>query len=180
MFNYAVEIVKGAINIILDIFDGLFTGIKQIFDGIIMIFKGDFKNGFISIGKGILNILIGIINGFISGLNALLYPIRSLIVAGGNILGKNWNMSNISIPKIPLLARGTVVSRPTPAIIGEAGAEMVMPLENNLEWLDVLADKLASRIGTGGGSYIIQLDSRTIQRGFAKQQKEHAFATNGR
>ena len=129
VFKYAVEIVKGAINVILDVCNGLFTGIKQIFDGIIMIFKGDFKNGFISIGKGILNILIGVINGFISGLNAILYPIRDLIVQGGRILGKNWTISSVSIPKIPLLATGGIVDVPRKgvniggAIAGEAGAE---------------------------------------------------------
>ena len=55
-----------------------------------------------------------------------------------------------------------------------------MPLENNLEWLDILADKLASRIGnTGGGAYVINLDGRTIQRGIAKRKQELSFATNG-
>lgn len=105
--QWIAEIFKGAIEIVLDVFDGLFTGIKQIFDGILLIFRGDFKNGFINIGKGIVNILIGIINGAIAGINAILYPIRALIVETGKILGKNWTMSNISIPKIPLLEVGT-------------------------------------------------------------------------
>lgn len=105
--KWIAEIFKGAIQLVLNVFDGLFTGIKQIFDGILLIFKGDFKNGFINIGKGIVNALIGIINGAIAGINAILYPIRSLIVEAGKILGKNWSMSNISIPKIPLLDVGT-------------------------------------------------------------------------
>lgn len=105
--QWIVEIFKGAIQVVLNVFDGLFTGIKQIFDGILMIFKGNFKNGFINIGKGIVNILIGIINGAIAGINSILYPIRSLIVEAGKILGKNWTMKNISIPKIPLLDVGT-------------------------------------------------------------------------
>lgn len=105
--KWIAEIFKGAIQVVLNVFDGLFTGIKQIFDGILLIFKGDFKNGFLSIGKGILNALIGIINGAIAGINAILYPIRSLIVEAGKILGKGWSMSSISIPKIPLLNVGT-------------------------------------------------------------------------
>lgn len=56
-----------------------------------------------------------------------------------------------------------------------------MPLENNMEWLDLLANKLASKInGSGGGYYIINLDGRTIQRGIARKQQELAFSTNGR
>ena len=55
-----------------------------------------------------------------------------------------------------------------------------MPLENNMEWLDILADKLTKKMGNSGGSYIIQLDGRTIQRGIARKQQELAFSTNGR
>lgn len=43
------------------------------------------------------------------------------------------------------MATGGIVSRPTRALIGENGAEMVLPLERNTEWMDMLA----ARIGTG-------------------------------
>ena len=134
---WIAEMFKGAIQGIMDYFDGMFTGIKQIFDGIIAIFKGDFKNGITSIGKGIANIFIGIINSVTGGLNGVLYPIRALIVEAGKILGKNWTMSNISIPRIPLLAAGGIVNNPgrgVPigrAIAGEAGAEGVIPLTDS-------------------------------------------------
>lgn len=49
--------------------------------------------------------------------------------------------------KVPALATGGIVSSPTLAMIGEAGKEAVMPLENNAEWLDKLADKLATKMG---------------------------------
>lgn len=101
------EPIKFAINTIKSLFGGLFTGVKQILDGIILICKGDFKNGLISIFKGILNILIGIVNTFINGINLIISPIRSLIVGAGNILGKNWTMDNIKIPTIPKLDAGT-------------------------------------------------------------------------
>lgn len=45
------------------------------------------------------------------------------------------------------LATGGIVSSPTLAMVGEAGKEAVIPLENNTEWLDKLADKLASKMG---------------------------------
>ena len=91
--------------------------------------------------------------------------------------GKRWG---VNIPQIPRLAKGGIISQPTQAIIGEAGREAVVPLENNMEWLDILADKLASKIGGNGGSYIINMDSRVIQRGIAKRQQELAFVRNGR
>lgn len=52
-------------------------------------------------------------------------------------------------PKIntPALAAGGIVTSPTLAMIGEAGKEAVVPLENNTAWLDKLADKLATKMG---------------------------------
>ena len=49
------------------------------------------------------------------------------------------------------LATGGVVRRATSAIIGEDGAEAVMPLEKNTGWID----RLASRLNGGKGGIII-------------------------
>ena len=43
---------------------------------------------------------------------------------------------------VPKYARGGVFESPHIGIIGEAGAEAVMPLENNTEWIDILAHKI--------------------------------------
>ena len=43
------------------------------------------------------------------------------------------------------MAKGGIVKQATRAIIGEAGAEAVVPLENNTEWIDLLAEKLGGR-----------------------------------
>lgn len=145
----------------------------MVLEGFQQIFRGIFDSLW-SIAKAPLNLIIRGINSLIRGANKIHFDVPDWVPGlGGKTFGFN-------IKEIPLLARGTVVSKPTPAVIGEAGAEMVMPLENNLEWLDVLAGKLAEKIGNNGGSYIIQLDSRVIQRGLAKQQQELAFVKNGR
>ena len=52
-----------------------------------------------------------------------------------------------NIPKIPELATGGIVDRATTAVIGEAGREAVLPLENNTGWMDTLAGKLADMVG---------------------------------
>lgn len=46
-------------------------------------------------------------------------------------------------------AKGGIVRQATNAIIGEAGAEVVMPLENNTGWIDMLAEKLGAQMGSG-------------------------------
>ena len=131
----------------MNLFDGLFTGIKQIFDGILML-GDDLSGGLKLIFKGIGNIFIGVLNFIIDAINAFISPLRALIVTAGKVTGNNWTMDDIKIPNIPKLAKGGIVSKPTQAIIGEAGREAVVPLENNTEWLDMLAEKLEG-IGTG-------------------------------
>lgn len=43
---------------------------------------------------------------------------------------------------VPMLAKGGIVNGPTLAMVGEAGKEAVMPLENNTGWIHELAEKL--------------------------------------
>ena len=64
-----------------------------------------------------------------------------------NILSSfNYSLNpNVSAPA---LANGGIVNSPTMAMIGEAGKEAVVPLENNTAWLDKLADKLATKMGS--------------------------------
>ena len=62
------------------------------------------------------------------------------------------SISQLGMISIPKLARGGIVNQPTQAIIGEAGREAVLPLENNTEWMDILADKISSRLGTSSNN----------------------------
>lgn len=105
--QFITEPIKLAIDTAKKLFGGLFTGIKQILDGIIQIFKGNFKAGIVSVFKGIGNICIACLNTLINGLNAVISPIRLLIVAVGKVMGKNWSMSSVKIPTIPKLDTGT-------------------------------------------------------------------------
>lgn len=64
--------------------------------------------------------------------------------------------------KIPYLATGGVVNRATMAMVGEAGREAVLPLDRNTGWMDELALRLASTIGsaqiTGGGELVVEIN----------------------
>ena len=78
---------------------------------------------------------------------------------------------------IPKLAVGGIVNRPgkgVPAIIGEAGAEAVLPLENNTEWMDVLAEKIGGNV-----TIPIYLGGKKIAEYVVDLQKKQAFAKNG-
>lgn len=52
-----------------------------------------------------------------------------------------------NVNMMPALAAGGIVTSPTLAMVGEAGREAVIPLENNNEWLDKLANKIAGKMG---------------------------------
>ena len=189
-FDEIIEFVK---NVFTGNWEGAWKNIGNIFNNI---FEGAGKtlgtllnvigNILVSIGKTAGNIIGNtfktIVNAVLKTIeNVLNSPIRAingLIGVINNVPGINLGYLNTF--SLPRLAKGGVISQPTQAIIGEAGKEAVVPLENNMEWLDMLADKLASKIGTSGGSYIINLDGRTIQRGQAKKRQELAYATNGR
>lgn len=53
-------------------------------------------------------------------------------------------------PTISFAARGGVFRSATLTMLGEAGTEAVVPLENNTGWMDVMAQRLGERMGFGG------------------------------
>lgn len=147
------------LNAFLAITRGIFDSIKRIFGGIIEfiagVFTGNWKrawqgvqdifggimNGLQALVKAPLNGVIGLINAAISGLNKIKLPSID-IPFFGTVGGWGFN-----IGKIPYLAKGGIIDNPTLAMVGEAGKEAVVPLENNTQGLDLLAAKLMERLG---------------------------------
>ena len=70
--------------------------------------------------------------------------------------------AGVYAPYIPYLAKGGVVTSPTLAMVGEAGAEAVMPLQNNTGWIDVLASKLSTKMGGGNTHITLELDGKVV------------------
>lgn len=129
-------------------FIGMWEGIKKVASGVAE-FIGSIFETKINIVKGIINGVISLINGAISAINKISVKIPDWVPEfGGSTFGVN-------IPKIPKLAQGGVIDRPTLAMVGEAGKEAVMPLENNTAWIDKLADKLSGKMQTKNVTYNI-------------------------
>ena len=174
------DVIKNSLNL----FEGLFIGVKQILDGIIRIFKGDFKNGINSAMKGIGNIIISVLNTVINGFNAFILPMRGLIVAAGKITGKKWTMNTIKIPRIPRLAKGGIINQPGrgvpigygQAIGGENRSEGVIPLTDSQQM---------ALLGETIGKYVkinnvidVNMDSRRINRILQNSSDRVNFASN--
>lgn len=58
------------------------------------------------------------------------------------------SISKLGLIDIPQLATGGITTGATMAMIGERGREAVLPLENNTQWMDALADRIAARNNT--------------------------------
>ncbi len=124
--------------------------------------------------KAPLNAVISLINGAINGLNRISVDIPDWVPGFG---GKTFG---ISIPNIPYLAKGGIIDSPTLAMVGEAGKEAVVPLENNKGGLRELASLLLAEMGPrnsnndsfGDGDLILQIDGTVIGRVALKQLRK--------
>ena len=127
-------------------FINMWDGIKKTFSGLAS-FIGNIFSTVGGMIKGYINGYIKLINGVINTINKIKIPEWKIF---GSLAGKGLNLKTI-----PLLARGGIVDNPTLAMVGEAGKEAVMPLENNTAWIDKLADKLSGKMQASNVNYII-------------------------
>ena len=144
-----IDALTGVCEFIGGIFTGdwekVWTGIKDIFGGIWDAMVGIIKIP-INLIIGIINFLLGAVEGLINliidGLNLLSFDIPDWVpFVGGSTFG--FDIEPVSFGKIEYLAKGGIVNRATPAIIGEAGKEAVLPLENNTGWMDILVKRIS-------------------------------------
>ena len=104
----------------------------------------------------------------------------SLEKTGQEMASSFYSSSNFNGNTLPKLARGGIVNNPrkgVPLIAGEAGAEAILPLDNNTEWMDTLAEKI--RAGAQSIVIPIYLNSRKIAEEVIDLTKQRNFATNG-
>ena len=158
---------------VLKLFDSLKTGLKSKLEGIWGSFK-DFINKILGGVENMINKPVSALNMLISKLNSLKINLPEIL--GGGTIG--FNISPFNSISIPRLARGGIVDKPTLSLIGEAGREAVVPLENNTEWMEKLASMLGSTIaaalaplqqsttapqsGAQDGKMVLNLDGQTI------------------
>lgn len=150
-------------NFFGDIFSKAWKKVKDIFSTGGKIFDG-IKDGIVNAFKTIVNAIITGINKVIAlpfkGINWALNKIKSIDILG--LKPFDW-IDTIDVPQIPKLAKGGITNGATLAEIGEAGREMVLPLEANTQWMDLLADKINQRQGRSlPTKLILQVNGRTF------------------
>ena len=150
-------------NFFGDIFSKAWKKVKDIFSTGGKIFDG-IKDGIVDAFKTIVNAIITGINKVVAlpfkGINWALNKIKNIEILG--LKPFDW-IDTISVPQIPKLAKGGITNGATLAEIGEAGREMVLPLEANTQWMDLLAEKINQRQGRSiPTKLILQVNGRTF------------------
>lgn len=171
IINSLEVIFMGLTNFIGGVFSGnwrrAWFGVRQIFESIV--------SGLSHIFKAPLNFMIDGINKFLSGISKVKIPDWVPGVGG----------KGFSIPRIPRLAKGGIVSASTIANIGEAGTEAVIPLQRNTQGLDMIAEKISERLSLSqndgtGATYVIKLvldDGRVITKMVIDNIKDYEART---
>ncbi|MDW8667585.1 hypothetical protein Q7V90_05265 [Streptococcus suis] len=165
-------------------FSEAWNGITNAFSNVVGFFRGIYDNivsWFSNIGgavatavsgafryamNGVFATIENAVNGFISMINGVIGLIN-------NIPGVS--LGSIGYVNLPRLARGGIVDSPTVAMIGEAGKEVVMPLENTgfLQTMgrvvggavvNALGGGLQQSSGLPSGDIVIVIGSREFGR----------------
>ena len=168
----------------------VWTGIKSIFSTIINYVKSTFKNAWSTawnsiktifsnvfnslkgIVKAPLNFVIDAVNKVIRGINKFKINIPSWVASLAGVKGGS---IGFNIATIPRLAQGGIVTSPTLAMIGEAGAEAVIPLERDSAVLNKLVNRIMERLDAlslGSGDVIIQIGGEEVGRIAMEQIKK--------
>lgn len=119
----AMEWIGKGISLVADMFTQAWDAIRNAWSNAGTFFSNLFE-GIKNVLKNALNGIIWFVNKMIDGINILLAPLRTVIMAVGNLFGANWTMGDVKIPQIPALAEGGVTARPGWAVTGEEGPEL--------------------------------------------------------
>ena len=148
-----ITVAKGVVQFVSGGFAGDW---EKAWEGVQNVFKGiwdampDFVKTPIRAVIGFINSMIGAvergINSVVQAANGLSFDVPDWVPGiGGETFG--FDFEKVSLPRIPQLAKGGVVTQSTLALIGESGDEAVMPLEHNTAWISTLAGDITSRMG---------------------------------
>lgn len=164
-FTSAYNAVRNAFSSIGSFFSGVWSTVKSIFVNAGQMVGSAVGGAFKGAVNAVLGTIENIVNGFINMINGVIGVINAI---PGVSLGY---INGISLPR---LARGGIVDSPTIAMIGEAGKEAVVPLENTgfLQTMgrvvsSAVADVIGNNQPTSGGltgDIVIQLGGTEYAR----------------
>lgn len=151
--NGFITVATGVIGFVNGVFSGDWS---KAWEGVKTVFKGvwdampDFIKGPIKLIIGFVNSMIGAIengiNFVVRGMNNLQFDVPDWVPGiGGETFG--FDLNEISLPRIPQLARGGVLEKGQVGLLEGNGAEAVVPLEKNTKWISRVASTMSDEFG---------------------------------
>lgn len=167
IFASAYNAVVNAFSNIGGFFSGVWATVKSIFVNAGQMVGSAVGGAFRSAVNAVLGTIENVVNGFVGMINGVIGMINKI---------PGVSLGSIGYVSLPRLARGGIVDSPTVAMIGEAGKEVVMPLENTgfLQTMgrvvggavvNALGGNLTQSSGfSGNGDIIIQIGGHEFGR----------------
>lgn len=157
LFKAAVLLFMAIVEALPQILGSLIEAWKKIFSKLWEITKGLFQDFAANFGKGISNAIIGGLNKMLDfvqdTINAPINAINGALDAINQIPGVSiQHINQLQLARIPMLASGGLITGPTTALIGEAGPEAVIPLQNTNSWAKALASAITDEFNADGFS----------------------------
>lgn len=171
IFKQAWENIKSAFGAVAGFFQGVWNTITGIFGKVGEVVGDAIGGAFKTVVNGVINIVSGVVNTVIDLINGAIKLINKLPGVSISPIGR------LTLPK---MAKGGVVNGATMAMIGEAGAEAVVPLENNTGWTDKVAGLLNNSMGNGKPMVIeniIELNGTELGRAIVEILNDRTNAT---
>jgi len=168
IFGQAYSAVQNAFSSIGSFFSGIWDTVQSIFVNAGQAVGDAVGGAFSGAVNAVLGTIENIVNGFIDMINDAISVINRLPLP--------FSLGYIGNVYLPRLARGGIVDSPTVAMIGEAGKEAVVPLENTgfLQTMGrVVSSAVVDALGgitshsggfTGNGDIIIQIGGHEFGR----------------
>lgn len=157
LFKAAVLLFMAIVEALPQILGSLIEAWKKIFGKLWEITKGLFQDFAANFGKGISNAIIGGLNKMLdfvqNTINAPINAINGALDAINQIPGVSiQHINQLQLARIPMLASGGLITGPTTALVGEAGPEAVIPLQNTNSWAKALASAITDEFSSDGFS----------------------------
>lgn len=189
IWNAIKTVVTGVVNGVKDTVINVFTAVKNTVSTIVNGIKSAISSAFNGIKSVATSVWNGIKNAIVTPIQKARDLVKGVIdkikgffsfkitwpkipTPSFGIKPSGWKIGDLLKGEIPKLsikwnAVGGVFDRPTIVPygntlqgLGEAGAEAIVPLEKNTEWLDKIADKLSAK--QGKTPVVLNVDGKTF------------------